>query len=471
MDNKPREPAAPARPPRPGTVAGARWLLWSTVAAGGCVIVGSLVNLRHGVDSPWVWTFLPLAIAAEMLTVRVSESQKQRISISFTIAVTMAAVVMAPSLAPLVSLSAAALHVVMQRQRQWDKVCFNLANPTVAAAVACGVWGAYVRLPVVGHPLVAALMAALSFYLANSSNITFIVSLNSGRRFWDLFRESAWYGPTTVMLGLTGAYLGQSYGQLGPAGLAIFAAPLLILRYTLVLYAERSQETIAALQTAMAETERAQAEREETLQSLILTVSSIIDARDHAVSGHSRRVAHYAVALGRQLGLAEAELVEIHTAGLLHDVGKIAIPELILNKPARLTDEEYRVMQTHAAIGQQVLSEVKPLQRVARMVGEHHERYDGQGYPGRKAADEITLGGRLLAVADALDSILANRPYSKGKGLDWALQEINRCSGSHFDPAVVGALNRVLETEGPGFFAGSHSETASAQAAAARENE
>lgn len=440
-------------------MAGASWLLWSTVAAGVCVIITSLLSLRGSVNSLLLFTLLILAIGAELLTVRVQEAGKQRISLSFTIAVTMAAVVMAPALAPLVSLAAAGLHVAMQRQRQWAKVFFNLANPTMAAAVACSLWEFLEGRPLMGHYLVASLLATLAFFLANTGNITFIVSLYTGRRFQDLFRESAWYGPATVMLGLTGAYLGQAYGQLGPTGVAIFVAPVLILRFTLVLYAKQSQKTIAALQSAMAETERAQQEREETLRSLIETVSTIIDARDHAVSGHSRRVANYAVALGRQLGLPEPELAEIHTAGLLHDVGKIAIPEVILNKPSRLTDEEYRVMKTHAAIGQQILSEVKPLQSVARMVGEHHERFDGRGYPAGKQGNETTLGGRLLAVADSLDSILADRPYSKGKGLDWAIAEINRCAREHFDPDVVDALNRLLAAEGPQFFAGSQSDS------------
>jgi HD-GYP domain-containing protein (c-di-GMP phosphodiesterase class II) len=171
------------------------------------------------------------------------------------------------------------------------------------------------------------------------------------------------------------------------------------------------------------------------------------------VAGHSGRVAAYAVALGEELRLGERELAYLHTAGLLHDLGKIGVPEAILHKPARLTPEEYAIVQGHAALGERILAAVRPLAEVARMVGDHHERYDGAGYPHAEAGEAITRGGRILAVADTLDSILSDRPYAEGKPLAWALAELDRCAGAHFDPEVVAALHRVVAARGPAFVA------------------
>ena len=188
------------------------------------------------------------------------------------------------------------------------------------------------------------------------------------------------------------------------------------------------------------------------LHQLIGIVASIVDARDNADAGHAQRVATYAAALGQVLGLSATDLTLVHTAGLLHDLGKVGIPEAILHKPALLTADEYGVVKQHPLIGEQSLATVQPLREVARIVGEHHERYDGQGYPRGTAGPAISLGARILAVADALDAILSNRRYGAGQELLSALVELDRCAGTQFDPAVVAAVHRLVATRGPAFF-------------------
>ncbi|HET7771635.1 MAG TPA: HD domain-containing phosphohydrolase, partial [Chloroflexota bacterium] len=171
------------------------------------------------------------------------------------------------------------------------------------------------------------------------------------------------------------------------------------------------------------------------------------------VRAHSRRVAKFAVAIGKELGMSTSDLATLHTAGLFHDLGKVGIPEAILHKPAKLTADEYTVIKEHAALGQRILSEVPQLADIARMVGEHHERFDGYGYPLGLAAEQISLGGRILVVADALETMLADRPYSRGRELHMALAELDRCAGSHFDPLVVSAVHRAVAVLGADFFA------------------
>jgi putative nucleotidyltransferase with HDIG domain len=164
---------------------------------------------------------------------------------------------------------------------------------------------------------------------------------------------------------------------------------------------------------------------------------------DDTVDRHSGAVARYAAALGRELGLTPRDLATLTTAALCHDLGKAAIPASILDKPGPLTAEEYGVLQRHVVIGARALAAVGLGGEVARIVGEHHERYDGGGYPAGKHGAEISLGGRIVAVADALDAMLTDRCYARRRTLAAALAELARCAGSQFDPAVVAAAYRL----------------------------
>jgi putative nucleotidyltransferase with HDIG domain len=425
------------------------------------VISGALAVLWSvsGVVAASTWLklvpFLVLAPVAEYVKIRIYEGKQDEINMSFSVAVTMAAITFLPEGGPIVSLAGAFTHVVfIRRQRVLQKALFNLACPALAAAAAAAVYLVFSGGDsdfTVRH-LVGATLAMTVFHATNFGLVSLMVSLHTGRPFAAVLRASSWYSPTKLFLGITGAFLPGVFLHIGLTGVVMFVVPLLVLRYTLTTYARESEQTIAALQAAKNEAEAARQEKEETLQKLIETIANIVDARDNAVAGHSKQVANYAVALGRQLGLTPHELEVVQTAGLLHDMGKVSIPEAILHKPERLTPEEYDVVKEHTRVGERILAEVGPLSEVARMVGEHHERYDGTGYPRGKAGSEISLGGRIIAVADTLDSILSDRPYSKGRSLAAALAEIDRCAGAQFDPVVVAALHRVVQAEGPEFF-------------------
>ncbi len=193
-----------------------------------------------------------------------------------------------------------------------------------------------------------------------------------------------------------------------------------------------------------------QASRGEGL-SLLDTVTALafaIDAKDHYTQGHSQSVSRLAMQLGRHLGLSEADLEEIRLAGILHDIGKIGIPESVLNKPARLTAEEYEVMKTHTVLGDKILEplKVKAIQRIRLMVRHHHEYYDGHGYPDGLNGDSIPLGARILAIADAFDTMISRRAYKEGLSVAEATSELVRCRGNHFDAALVDAFLKSIES-------------------------
>ncbi|MGH7441068.1 MAG: HD-GYP domain-containing protein [bacterium] len=177
---------------------------------------------------------------------------------------------------------------------------------------------------------------------------------------------------------------------------------------------------------------------------VIQALAGAVDARDHYTRQHSNRVSLYGVAIARQLKLDQAFIESVQFGGLLHDIGKIGIPDLVLNKPARLTEEEFEVMKGHCALGAGLLRRVESLAHLVPLVLYHHERFDGRGYPEGLAGKQIPLGARILNVADSFETITSDRVYHKARSFQEGLEEIKRCSGGQFDPEIVAAFEGVF---------------------------
>lgn len=168
-----------------------------------------------------------------------------------------------------------------------------------------------------------------------------------------------------------------------------------------------------------------------------------LDLKDSETEGHSKRVTAYTIALARAMGIAPAEIKIIARGAFLHDIGKMAIPDEILRKPGSLTAEEQAVMREHCARGYHMLRKIPFLAGAAEIVFCHQEHYDGTGYPSGLRGREIPVGARIFAVADTLDAITSDRPYRKARSFDAAREEILRCSGTQFDPAVVEVFLKI----------------------------
>ena len=175
-------------------------------------------------------------------------------------------------------------------------------------------------------------------------------------------------------------------------------------------------------------------------------LAATVDARDAYTAGHSRRVRHISLAIGAELGLAAIELEVLAQAALLHDIGKIAIPDAILLKPGRLTPEEWQVMQTHSQEGAQIIERLGFLDAAVPVIRHHHERLDGSGYPDGLRGAEIPLLARIVHVADAFDSMVTDRVYRQGFAPEIAMEEIRGAIGIQFCPDAAGALARALES-------------------------
>ena len=168
-----------------------------------------------------------------------------------------------------------------------------------------------------------------------------------------------------------------------------------------------------------------------------------LDLKDSETEGHSKRVTAYTIALARAMGIAPADIKVIARGAFLHDVGKMAIPDAILRKPGKLTTEEQEIMREHCIRGYQMLRKIPFLAGAAEIVYCHQEHFDGGGYPRGIRGREIPIGARIFAVSDTLDAITSDRPYRKARSLDVAREEILRCSGSQFDPAVVEVFLKI----------------------------
>jgi putative two-component system response regulator len=173
-------------------------------------------------------------------------------------------------------------------------------------------------------------------------------------------------------------------------------------------------------------------------------LAAAIEARDRYTGGHLDRVSKYALATGTELGLDEKSMWSLWLGSLFHDVGKLAIPDAILNKPGPLTEEEYAEMKRHPELGVEIIQRISFLVPAALAILHHQERWDGNGYPGGLEGEKISVEGRILAVADAFDAMLTDRPYRKALSEEYAVSELERCAGSQFDPGVVEAFLEAM---------------------------
>ena len=335
-------------------------------------------------------------------------------------------------------------------------VLFNIGALTLACLAAAAVSSAGFDGGV-GElvTVVAGVLAGAAYFVVNTGLFAAAVALETREPWWRGWQERfLWLAPHYLVYGFIGGVITIAYNAVGLYALAVFAVPLLLMRKTQEAYlshtrrsAQKLRQAAETIHTQNVSLEQANRLLKERSTAAMESLSATVDARDAYTAGHSRRVQQLALAMGRELNLSQAELDLLGHAALFHDIGKLAIPDSVLLKPASLTEEEWSLMQRHADEGARIIDRLGFLNDAVPAIRHHHERFDGTGYPDRLMGEEIPLGARIIHVADALDSMLTTRIYRAARPLEEALDELRGAAGTQFCPRCVAALERILPNE------------------------
>jgi putative nucleotidyltransferase with HDIG domain len=326
----------------------------------------------------------------------------------------------------------------MRHRYRWYIQTFNICNYVLAAlagAAAAAAAGS-------GSFVAAGLAACTTFLAVNRILLALMLLLARGLS----LRASRLFSPEDVSLDFALAAMGLTLAAL--VSIELWLVPIALAPLVLIYYLQRDAEELERASTTISRQNESLQEANELLkarsQSAMASLAATVDARDAYTAGHSRRVRHIALEIGRELGVGPDELETLGHAALFHDIGKIAIPDVILLKPGKLSAEEWKVMQSHAEEGARIIERLAFLQAAVPAIRHHHERIDGSGYPHGLEGDDIPLLARIIHVADALDSMVTDRVYRRGREVDFALDEIRRATGTQFCPRVAKALERAV---------------------------
>jgi diguanylate cyclase (GGDEF)-like protein/putative nucleotidyltransferase with HDIG domain len=453
-------PERERRHPRPHAVHGPRFLSLSRSLAAfvGLVsvvgITAGILGVLFGHSTDWIGLAAIIALvgAGQALAIEVDDGS---ISVSAVGAIAGAAL-FGPRAALALAITTTAVEWSARRD-PFHYVVFNIGTLTLASLSAAAVFTAGFSGDLGRLVYVATGVAAgATYYAVNMGLLSGAVAIEGHQRWFAVFRERfAWLATHYLVYGFIAGVIWVGYDTAGLWALAVFALPLLLMRKTQEAYlrhtqrsAQKLREAAETIQTQNVSLEHANKLLRERSTAAMESLSATVDARDKYTAGHSRRVQQLALAIGRELGLSQAELDLLGHAALFHDIGKLAIPDAILLKPASLSLEEWDLMQRHADEGARIIDRLGFLNDAVPAIRHHHERFDGTGYPEGLAGEEIPLGARIIHVADALDSMLTTRIYRAARPASEALEELRRASGTQFCPRCVAALERILPLEG-----------------------
>lgn len=320
------------------------------------------------------------------------------------------------------------------------KLVFDAANYALGVLAASVVFHAFDD-----WRLVAAVTAGAVYAVANNGLLCLAMSLAENtpmREIW--FERFHWARYHFILFGPLAFAATIAYEETGAVGLAAFALPPALMILNVRQFLDRTALAVEEIREANLRLRRA---HKETIAAL----SRSMEAKDLYTGGHTERVAAVAVGLAQQLGFRDEELEAIEIGALLHDIGKIGIPESVLSKPGKLDDEEWELIKTHPVISDYILSELDLHPFVRQCARSSHERIDGKGYPDGLAGEDIPLPARIVLVADALDALTSTRSYRAARPFLGALAEIREHTGTQFCPQVVDALEQIWRSE-PGLF-------------------
>ncbi len=317
-------------------------------------------------------------------------------------------------------------------QTKWVQVTFNLCNMAVAIAVSYWVYHTIVRHWFSHYLLMVLMLSAAVYFVANTVPVAAVIALTEEKSLRKIWSECYFWSFPYYLVGATiAAMVSWVNSAIGWQTSLLVLPPVYLIYRSYHLY-------LGKLENEKQHVEQIASLHLRTIEALALA----IEAKDHTTHDHLQRVRIYATELAKKLDLTEDENQAVHAAALLHDIGKLAVPEHIISKPGKLTPEEFEKMKIHPLVGAEILERVQFPYPVGPIVVAHHEKWDGSGYPNGLKGEEIPIGARILAAVDCLDALASDRQYRRALPLEDALARVVADSGTAFDPQVVDVLKK-----------------------------
>src|SRR5579863_7428086 len=405
----------------------------------GVVVLGYVLSHWHSQDLVRFFCYLAVAVLASSLKVQLPGIDGT-MSVNFLF-ILLGVVELSLAETLVIGCTATLVQSVWQARSRPDpvKVLFNVLGMMANASALCYTSYHWLDARKMATRPVLLMVAALVFFLANTLPVSIVISLTEKKSVRKIWSECYFWSFPYYMVGAAAVGLVGVINQRAGWQTSLLVLPLIYWVYrSYRLYLGRLE----------AEKERVEVEKRHVEQIASLNMRTIealalaIEAKDHTTHTHLQRVRTYAVEIAKEIGLPEEQIEALRAAALLHDIGKLAVPEHIINKPGKLTPEEFEKMKVHPMVGAEILERVAFPYPVAPIVRSHHERWDGTGYPEGLNGEAIPIGARILAVVDCLDALASDRQYRPAIPLDRAMDTVKERAGKWFDPKIVAVLER-----------------------------
>jgi diguanylate cyclase (GGDEF)-like protein/putative nucleotidyltransferase with HDIG domain len=407
----------------------AYWL--SIVVAGICCICGAAIGWQIRSENLLQFcVYLAAAVAASGLKIKLPGILGTLSMNYLVIIVSLLELQLASAI--LIGVASVLAQVLIRPRANptWQQVVFSAFSIPLPVAAADGVLHIQALQMLDPTGCLGLVLASMVYFIINTSTVAVIIGLTTRQRPLDVWRENfIWTSPQYLVGGAMAGALHLLERLVSWRGLLLAGPPLYLVYRSYSLYLGRVDEQ----QKHIAEMAQL---HWRTIEALALA----IEAKDETTAAHLKRVQIYAVEMAKELQLSDAEIKAVEAAALLHDIGKLAVPEYIISKPGRLTPEEFDKMKIHPVVGAEILERVSFPYPVVPVVRSHHEKYDGSGYPDGLRGEEIPIGARILSAVDCLDALASDRQYRRAVPLEEAMEMVSAESGKAFDPKIVELL-------------------------------
>lgn len=372
-----------------------------------------------------------------ILVIGLSESVTlcfKKISVSTTFALTLGTYLTLGPLPSLVCLLGGFLIRILKIDENTYKHIFN--TPIYGTAFNCSMFtisflvshllykGINTSLKIESQ-VIGIIVFSISYFLVNKGLLAMLQGIYAGGAISKYFKNEFFLSMISFLIMIPfGWMFAVLYEHYSYWGIIVPLFPVLLIRYTFTYYAEAKEQYVQTVETLM----------------------NAVEARDCYTNGHSKRVAEVASLIAKKLGYRNGQIEKLRIAAMLHDIGKIGISDNILHKPGKLTDEEFATIKSHPEIGEGIIKDVSNLKYTRSIIRNHHERYDGKGYPDGKKGDELSVDVYIIQLADAIDAMASDRPYRKGLPAEVIESEIRKGRGTQFHPHVVDAYLDLLQS-------------------------